>query len=155
MSHHDVVHAHHGNAWHWKLWNQAVASRMAPSSSLTPWMTIMNEINNTSNTSNILPTITTITVQVAVVRYMGGVGANVAAQDSRELMNRYGHCHYHAFEPIPTFYEQLQQRWTGEPRMTIHGYGLWPRKKVPLCDFREFNPWRKYLHCRFSCIGCK
>ena len=55
------------------------------------------------------------------------VGANVLAQDSRRFMDIYPLCQFHAFEPIPEFYEQLTQNWSRSPgpsKLHIYGYGI-------------------------------
>lgn len=52
------------------------------------------------------------------------VGAHTEAQDSRDFLTQYPNCDFHAYEPIPPFFNQLNQKWAAEKRMTLHNYGL-------------------------------
>ena len=74
------------------------------------------------------------------------VGACTKASDSREFMKHYPHCEYHAYEPIPSFFQQLSNHWdsyqrlfddkndntntnkninkNNKPRIYLHNYGI-------------------------------
>lgn len=60
------------------------------------------------------------------------IGAHTRAEESEVLMPLYPRCHYHAYEPVPAYYQQLEQKWnaynagraSGQPEMTTHPYGL-------------------------------
>jgi len=52
------------------------------------------------------------------------IGAHREAKSSREHIQKYPNCQYHAYEVISPFAEELKDRWKGEPRMHVHPYGL-------------------------------
>lgn len=60
------------------------------------------------------------------------IGAHTQAEESEILMPQYPACEYHAYEPVPVYYNQLDAKWTaynarrspGQPKMTTHNYGL-------------------------------
>jgi FkbM family methyltransferase len=52
------------------------------------------------------------------------VGAHENAADSAELLEQYPKCTYHAYEPIPVFYNKLSKKWANEKRVVTHNYGL-------------------------------
>lgn len=54
------------------------------------------------------------------------VGANTRAQDTQMFLKQYPQCVYHAYEPIPDYYKQLELNWSAEDRVTPHAYGLGP-----------------------------
>ena len=54
------------------------------------------------------------------------VGANTHARDTEQFLQQYPTCSYHAYEPIPDFFAQLNDRWAQESRVTPHNYGLGP-----------------------------
>ena len=54
------------------------------------------------------------------------VGANTHARDTELFLQQYPTCVYHAYEPIPDFFVQLNQHWSQESRVTPHNYGLGP-----------------------------
>jgi len=94
-----VLFAHHGDAGHWQIWNNAIAARFSG-------LVAMDIANANKNCS------------------VWEVGANVAAEDSRELLKVYPHCQYHGFEPVPEFHQKLAAAWQGEPRFTVRPFGI-------------------------------
>lgn len=55
------------------------------------------------------------------------VGANIAASDSRRLMQIFPTCTFHAYEPVPQFAKELVKKWQArESRrpLHVHTYGL-------------------------------
>lgn len=95
-----VVFAHHGDAGHWQVWNRALAARMKG-------LKTLDRLTSGGKACNVWE-----------------VGANIAANDSRELIALYGTCKYHAFEPVPEFNEKLEEAWKDENRMTVHKFGI-------------------------------
>lgn len=91
----DTIQAHHGSAWDYQRWNKAVHGALRAPMALPEKDCTFWE-----------------------------VGANTLAADSREFLKTYGHCHFHAFEPIPDFFQVLQRNWESESRMTVYPFGL-------------------------------
>jgi FkbM family methyltransferase len=58
------------------------------------------------------------------------VGANTEARDSQIFMKDYPFCEYHAYEPIPSFFQTLETVWKNniplenQQKMHLHNYGL-------------------------------
>ena len=48
------------------------------------------------------------------------VGAHTKANDTKTFLGWYPKCQYHAYEPIPVYYDQLQRNWKNEPRVQTH-----------------------------------
>ena len=132
----DVIFAHHGDAGHWQLWNKVMDGYMKP-------MKAMEKLNAeaeqaSASASQKRSTVTgtgTVTeteteTETETDQHRGvqcsvwEVGANVAAADSRHLMKMYGHCRYHAFEPVSLFSKKLKEIWKSESRMKVHEYGI-------------------------------
>lgn len=88
--------AHHGDAGSWRRWNKSIM--MARGAEIPP-----------------------LKQQPC---YVWEVGAHRKADASREHMQRYPSCEYHAYEPIPEFAAELRTNWASEPKMHIHEYGL-------------------------------
>lgn len=108
----DVVFAHHGDAGHWQIWNRAVGSRFKNLAT----MDAINRDAAVGGGDNGSKTVKKCSVWE--------VGANIAADDSRDLMKIYGNCKYYAFEPVANFNEQLLEVWKDEKRMKIHNFGI-------------------------------
>jgi len=125
----DVIFAHHGDAGHWQIWNRAVGGRMKPMKAMEKGNADAEKASDSQKGSTRTRSVSTDPEndndQHGGVRCsVWEVGANVAADDSRDLMKMYGHCSYHAFEPVPLFSEKLKQSWKDEPRMKVHEYGI-------------------------------
>ncbi len=56
------------------------------------------------------------------------VGANIQAADTEQFLQQYPTCSYHAYEPVPEYFAQLDQYWAHESRVTPHKYGLGPEE---------------------------
>lgn len=95
----DIAYTHHWDAGNTHLWNPNVEFRLTR-------MDALDKLNPSGNCT------------------IWEVGAHKKADDSRALMKIYDKCHYHAYEPIPTFSTILRKNWAGESRMTVHGYGI-------------------------------
>lgn len=52
------------------------------------------------------------------------VGAFKNARDSQDFLPRFPQCNFHAFEPVPPFYQELEKHFKDNPRMATHNYGL-------------------------------
>lgn len=52
------------------------------------------------------------------------IGAHTAAYDSSVLMEKYPQCEYHAYEPIPLYFNTLMKNWNGTKNMHLHNYGI-------------------------------
>lgn len=115
----DLIYAHHGDAGHWQIWNRAVGGRMKPMKAMDKRNAEAEKASDTENDQH-----------GGVRCSVWEVGANIAADDSRDLMKMYGHCRYHAFEPVPLFSEKLKQSWKDEPRMKVHEYGIGEKDNV-------------------------
>lgn len=94
---HTAVLAHHGDTGDWRRWNRAFSVRSQP-----------------------LPHLEQAGLNCSVWE----VGANTKAESSRQYIQQYPNCQYHAYEPIPDFVIELEKNWKGENRMHIHAYGL-------------------------------
>lgn len=67
------------------------------------------------------------------------VGANTHARDTERFLQQYPTCFYHAYEPIPAFFEQLNKHWSHESRVTPHSYGLGPEDSTFRITASELN----------------
>jgi len=112
----DVIFAHHGNAGHWWMWNPVVGGRMKPMKAMDNANVDAKKASGSKDSEN--------DQHEGVRCSVWEVGANVEAEDSRTFLKIYGNCRYHAFEPVPPFYEKLKQGWKDEPRMKVHEYGI-------------------------------
>ena len=52
------------------------------------------------------------------------IGAHTSAVQSQQFLDMYGHCKYHAYEPIPMYHDELTKKWSNDDRMTTHNYGI-------------------------------
>lgn len=52
------------------------------------------------------------------------VGAHTQAADTRYFLGRYPECDYHAYEPIPLYYEPLARLWKATANVQTHNYGV-------------------------------
>ncbi|CAJ1930150.1 unnamed protein product [Cylindrotheca closterium] len=53
------------------------------------------------------------------------VGAHTSAADSQKMKKQYPHCTFHAFEPVPLFFDELVTTLAHDPlHYVAHGYGL-------------------------------
>ncbi|CAB9501248.1 expressed unknown protein [Seminavis robusta] len=73
------------------------------------------------------------------------VGAHERAEDSRTLLEQYPDCTYHAFEPIPTFFDNLQRNWKDEPRMHTHNFGIGVKDDVFQVDPNSLHSQSTYI----------
>jgi FkbM family methyltransferase len=74
------------------------------------------------------------------------IGANTEARDSQTLMESYPSCDYHAYEPIPSFFEKLQAHWEGRaPNMHLHGYGLADKSSTISVDKTVINAQSTFI----------
>ena len=121
----DVIFAHHGNAGHWQLWNKHLANILKPVEAM-----VKANAEQASASSKSIGTEAENDEQGGVGCSVWEVGGNVKAAASRGMMKMYGHCQYHAFEPVPLFSEKLEQSWKDEPRMKVHKYGIGKKDNV-------------------------
>mmetsp|Transcript_9098 Transcript_9098/g.13633 ORF Transcript_9098/g.13633 Transcript_9098/m.13633 type:complete len:319 (-) Transcript_9098:22-978(-) len=101
-----TVFPHHGDAGHWQVWNRALDKRFKG-------LKALDRLVTSGNTCSVWE-----------------VGANVAAQDSKDLMALYGTCKYHAFEPVPDFNKKLEENWKDENQMTVHKFGIGGKDQI-------------------------
>jgi len=73
------------------------------------------------------------------------VGAFERADDSRVLMGAYPNCKFHAYEPIPRFFEKLDKLWSGESRIVPHNYGLGGKDSYFLVDEASLKGQGTYI----------
>jgi len=73
------------------------------------------------------------------------VGAHKRADDSRRLLRDYPHCQFHAYEPVPNFFGELEYRWKGEDRMRLHPYGLAAKPSVFRLDPEDLKGQSTYI----------
>jgi len=77
---------------------------------------------------NPIPGLTTMSNSCAIWE----VGAHILAKDSETFSEMYPHCEYHAYEPVPDFYQQLEANWqekktkegVAKINFTAHNYGI-------------------------------
>jgi FkbM family methyltransferase len=62
------------------------------------------------------------------------IGAHRTASDSQRYMSMYPKCQFHAFEPNPYYFADLQKKFGGHARMSLHNYGLGARNSTLLMD---------------------
>jgi FkbM family methyltransferase len=68
----------------------------------------------------------------SVVLDAGGYHGDFAA----EIYRRYG-CQIHIFEPEPNFADIIEKRFYGNPKITLHRYGLSNKNGIAILDVKE------------------
>jgi FkbM family methyltransferase len=73
------------------------------------------------------------------------VGAYTTAGDSAILLKKYPGCQYHAYEPIPAYFNKLKSKWQNVARFTPHNYGIGPADSKFAVDREALKSQSTYI----------
>ena len=73
------------------------------------------------------------------------VGAHRKAEDTAILLKTYPHCQYHAYEPIPMYYVDLEKLWKDVPNVHTHNYGLGKEESTFQVSAASLNEQSTYI----------